>query len=39
MFYNLSISKRFMSKLENTNPLSVLDGNIDLFIEEGLKNK
>ena len=31
--------KDLRSKLENTNPLSVLDGNIDLFIEEGLKNK
>ena len=31
--------KDLRSKLENTNPASVLDGNIDLFIEEGLKNK
>ena len=31
--------KDLRSKLENTNPISVLDGNIDLFIEEGLKNK
>ena len=31
--------KDLRSKLENTNPLSVLDGNIDLFIEEGLKNR
>ena len=29
--------KDLRSKLENTNPASVLDGNIDLFIEEGLK--
>jgi len=31
--------KDLRSKLENTNPTSVLDGNIDLFIEEGIKNK
>ena len=31
--------KDLRSKIENTNPSSVLDGNIDLFIEEGLKNK
>jgi peptide chain release factor 2 len=31
--------KDLRSKLENTNPLSVLDGNIDSFIEEGLKNR
>ena len=31
--------KDLRSKLENTNPSSVLDGNIDQFIEEGLKNK
>ena len=31
--------KDFRSKIENKNPSSVLDGNIDLFIEEGLKNK
>ena len=31
--------KDLRSKLENTNPASVLDGNIDLFIEEGLKNR
>ena len=29
--------KDLRSKLENTNPSSVLDGNIDEFIEEGLK--
>ena len=29
--------KDLRSKLENTNPSSVLDGNIDQFIEEGLK--
>ena len=38
-FTTLPISKRFRGKLENTNPLSVLDRDIDLFIEEGLKNK
>ena len=27
------------NKTENTNPSSVLDGNIDQFIEEGIKNK
>ena len=27
------------NKIENTNPQSVLDGNIDQFIEEGIKNK
>ncbi len=27
------------SKIENTNPSSVLDGNIDEFIEEGIKNR
>ena len=31
--------KDLRNKVENTNPSSVLDGNIDLFIEEGLKNK
>ncbi len=31
--------KDLRSKLENTNPLGVLDGNIDQFIEEGLKNR
>ena len=31
--------KDLRSKLEDTNPVRVLDGNIDLFIEEGLKNK
>ena len=31
--------KDLRSKLENTNPSSVLDGNIDSFIEEGLKNR
>ena len=31
--------KDLRSKLENTNPSSVLDGNIDQFIEEGLKNR
>ncbi len=31
--------KDLRNKLESTNPLSVLDGNIDEFIEEGIKNK
>ena len=31
--------KDLRNKIENTNPTSVLDGNIDQFIEEGLKNK
>ena len=31
--------KDLRSKLENTNPSSVLNGNIDQFIEEGLKNR
>ena len=31
--------KDLRNKLENTNPQSVLDGNIDQFIEEGIKNK
>ena len=31
--------KDLRNKTENTNPLSVLDGNIDQFIEEGLKKK
>ena len=31
--------KDLRNKVENTNPSSVLDGNIDLFIEEGIKNK
>ena len=31
--------KDLRNKLENTNPSSVLDGNIDQFIEEGIKNK
>ncbi len=31
--------KDLRNKLESTNPLSVLDGNIDQFIEEGIKNK
>ena len=29
--------KDLRNKVENTNPNSVLDGNIDLFIEEGIK--
>ena len=31
--------KDLRNKVENTNPSSVLDGNIDLFIEEGIKNR
>ena len=31
--------KDLRNKTESTNPQSVLDGNIDQFIEEGLKNK
>ena len=31
--------KDLRSKTENTNPSSVLDGNIDQFIEEGIKNR
>ena len=31
--------KDLRNKTESSNPLSVLDGNIDQFIEEGLKNK
>ena len=31
--------KDLRNKIENTNPQSVLDGNIDQFIEEGIKNR
>ena len=31
--------KDLRNKTENTNPTSVLDGNIDQFIEEGIKNR
>ena len=31
--------KDLRNKLENTNPLNVLDGDIDQFIEESIKNK
>ena len=31
--------KDLRNKIESTNPKSVLDGNIDQFIEEGIKNK
>ena len=31
--------KDLRNKTENTNPESVLDGNIDQFIEEGIKNR
>ena len=30
--------KDLRNKIESTNPQSVLDGNIDQFIEEGIKN-
>ncbi|MDA9078247.1 peptide chain release factor 2 [Pelagibacteraceae bacterium] len=31
--------KDLRNKVESTNPSSILDGNIDIFIEEGIKNK
>ena len=31
--------KDLRNKVESTSPLSVLDGDIDQFIEEGLKSK
>jgi peptide chain release factor 2 len=31
--------KDLRNKVESTNPSSVLNGNIDLFIEEGIKKK
>ena len=31
--------KDLRNKAENTNPESVLNGNIDQFIEEGIKNR
>ena len=31
--------KDLRNKTENTNPTNVLDGNIDQFIEEGIKNR
>ena len=31
--------KDLRNKIENTNPSSVLDGNIDQFIEEGIRNR
>ena len=31
--------KDLRNKIENTNPSNVLDGNIDEFIEEGIKIK
>ena len=31
--------KDLRNKTENSNPESVLDGNIDQFIEEGIKNR
>ena len=37
MYYNLIVLKDLRNKTENTNPASVLDGNIDQFIEEGLR--
>ena len=30
--------KDLRNKVESTNPQSILDGNIDQFIEEGIKN-
>ena len=36
---NFSSGKDLRNKIENTNPASVLDGNIDQFIEEGIKNR
>ena len=35
--YQLVVDLR--NKIESTNPSSVLEGNIDIFIEEGIKNK
>ena len=31
--------KDLRNKAESTNPASILDSNIDMFIEEGIKNK
>ena len=31
--------KDLRNKIENTNPVSVLNGDIDQFIEEGIKNR
>ena len=31
--------KDLRNKLESSNPQSILDGHIDQFIEEGIKNK
>ena len=31
--------KDLRNKSENSNPSSVLDGNLDQFIEEGIKNR
>ena len=33
------VSDKLRNKVENTNPSSVLNGNIDQFIEEGIKNR
>ena len=30
--------KDLRNKIESTNPKNILDGNIDIFIEEGIKN-
>ena len=38
-FLRNGLLKDLRNKIENTNPSSVLDGNIDQFIEEGIKNK
>ena len=37
-FATYQLVKDLRNKVENTNPSSVLDGNIDQFIEEGIKN-
>ena len=37
MFLTISTCKDLRNKVENGNPSSVLDGNIDQFIEEELK--
>ena len=34
-----NLIKDLRNKTESTNPASILYGNIDVFIEEGLKNK
>ena len=39
MLQPYQLVKDLRNKLENTNPSSILDGNIDQFIEEGIKKK